>query len=157
MKLVLNHIKMIDISKKEPMLREAVAYGKIRLRKETIQLIRHGKIEKGNPLRLAEVAGILATKTTPILLPLCHPIPITHVNVECKIADEEHVECFANVKAIAQTGVEMEALTAVSVALLNIWDAVKKYEKDNKGQYPWTRIEEIRVISKTKITIDRNE
>lgn len=81
---------------------------------------------------------------------MCHPIEITNVDVKCSIEDEAHVGCRAKVKAIARTGVEMEALTAVSVALLNIWDMVKKYEKDEKGLYPRTKIEEIIVSSKIK-------
>jgi len=141
---------MIDITKKEIIYREAIAYGRIKLRKETINLIKENKIEKGDPFQVASIAGILAAKKTPALLPMCHPIEITNVSVECSIEDEEHIGCRARVKAIARTGVEMEALTAVSIALLNIWDMVKKYEKDEKGLYPYTRIENIVVENKVK-------
>ncbi len=141
---------MIDITKKDIIYREAIAYGRIKLRKETIKLIKENKIEKGDPFQVATIAGILAAKKTPTLLPMCHPIEITNVSVECSIEDEEHIGCKARVKAIARTGVEMEALTAVSIALLNIWDMVKKYEKDEEGLYPYTRIENIIVENKIK-------
>ena len=141
---------MIDITKKDIVYREAIAYGRIKLRKETIKLIKENKIEKGDPFQVATIAGILAAKKTPTLLPMCHPIEITNVSVECSIEDEEHIGCKARVKAIARTGVEMEALTAVSIALLNIWDMVKKYEKDEEGLYPYTRIENIVVENKIK-------
>ena len=141
---------MIDITKKDIVYREAIAYGRIKLRKETIKLIKENKIEKGDPFQVATIAGILAAKKTPTLLPMCHPIEITNVSVECTIEDEEHIGCKARVKAIARTGVEMEALTAVSIALLNIWDMVKKYEKDEEGLYPYTRIENIVVENKIK-------
>lgn len=145
---------MIDITRKNIVYREATAYGRIRLRKETINLIKEKKIEKGDPLQVASIAGILAAKETPSLLPMCHPIELTNVSIECSIEDEEHVGCRARVKAIARTGVEMEALTAVSIALLNIWDMVKKYEKDEKGLYPYTRIENIVVESKVKKNLE---
>ncbi len=141
---------MIDITRKETIYREATAYGRIKLRRETIRLIREGKVEKGDPLQVASIAGILAAKKTPSLLPMCHPIEITNVNIDCFIEDDEHVGCKAVVKAIARTGVEMEALTAVTIALLNIWDMVKKYEKDEKGLYPFTRIESVIVQNKVK-------
>ncbi len=142
--------RMVDVTHKRLVYREAEAYGRIRLRPETIKLIREGRIEKGDPLTVAALAGILAAKSTPQLIPLCHPIPLTNVDVDCRVEDEEHVSCRALVKTIAQTGVEMEALTAVTIALLTVWDMVKKYEKDEKGQYPTTVIEEVRVVAKTK-------
>jgi len=142
--------RMVDISTKDVIYREASAYGRIKLRRETVELIRQGMIEKGDPLQVASIAGILAAKKTPSLLPMCHPIEITNVDVKCFIEDEEHVGCRSRVKAIARTGVEMEALTAVTIALLNVWDMVKKYEKDDKGLYPFTKIESILVESKIK-------
>lgn len=141
---------MVDISGKEVIYREARAYGRIKLRPETIRAIVEGKIEKGDPLVIASVAGILAAKKTPELLPLCHPINITKVDVKCRVEDDRHVACESMVKAIARTGVEMEALTAVTIALLNVWDMVKKLEKDEKGLYPHTEIANIRVLSKIK-------
>ena len=144
-------VKMVDISGKKSILRIAEAYGRLKLRKETIERIKRGDVEKGNPFLIAKIAAINAVKMTPLLIPLCHPIPITHVNVECGVEDDEHVYCRAKVKAEAKTGVEMEALTAIAVALLNIWDVVKMYEKDERGQYPETQIELIKVVEKVKL------
>ena len=142
--------RMVDITGKSVVYREASAYGRIKLRKETIEAIKRGEVEKGDPLQVAAVAGILAAKKTPELLPMCHPIEITKVEVDCFVEDDEHVACRSRVKAVARTGVEMEALTAVSVALLNVWDMVKKLEKDERGLYPETRIEAITVTEKVK-------
>ncbi len=143
-------MSMIDVSSKPEVFREATAKGKIKLKKKTIRLIKEGKIEKGDPLYTARLAGILAAKNTSLLIPLCHQLPLSSVNVDVRIMDEYSVEAEANVKARAQTGVEMEALTATSVALLTVWDMTKKYEKDPKGQYPTTAIERIQVIRKVK-------
>ncbi len=142
-------VKMVDITQKDVIFREAIAEGAIRLRRNTIELIKNRKIEKGDVFTIAKIAGIMAAKNTPQIIPLCHQIPLTNVDLEFKI-NEELVEVRCIVKAIAKTGVEMEALTGVTAALLTIWDMVKKYEKDERGQYPYTRIEYIRVISKVK-------
>ncbi len=142
-------VRMIDISEKEPVYREAVARGKIRLRRETIERIRKGEVEKGDVESVARVAAIMAVKKTPEIVPLCHPIPITGVDVDINYGDES-VEVEVRVKTTYKTGVEMEALTGVAAALLAIWDMVKKYEKDDEGQYPYTRIEEIVVVRKVK-------
>ena len=141
---------MVDVSGKAEIFREATAKGKIRLKPETVNLIRGGKIAKGNPLYTAKIAGVLAAKKTSELVPLCHPLPLTSVEVEAKILDKITVEVTATVKTKAQTGVEMEALTATSVGLLTIWDMVKQYEKDASGQYPTTAIENIHVVRKLK-------
>ncbi|HJX23631.1 MAG TPA: cyclic pyranopterin monophosphate synthase MoaC [Candidatus Bathyarchaeia archaeon] len=146
-------LSMIDITSKPEIYREAVAQGSIKLRPETVRRIREGSIEKGDPLSVAKVAGILAAKNTSSLIPLCHPLPLTNVEVDLEIADESTVKVEATVKTRAQTGVEMEALTAASVALLTIWDMTKKYEKDDQGQYPTTKIESIRVVRKIKRNI----
>ena len=98
----------------------------------------------------AKIAGILAAKKCSELIPLCHPLPLTKVEVEAKVAGESIVEVSALVKTKAQTGVEMEAFTAVSVALLTVWDMTKQYEKDANGQYPSTAIENIHVVKKFK-------
>ena len=140
---------MVDISSKAIIQREAIATGKIRLKSETINLIKQGKTEKGDPINTAKIAGILAAKNTSNIIPLCHPIPITKVEVTVEILDNE-VAVRAEVKAMAKTGVEMEALTAVAVSLLTVWDMVKQYEKDQDGQYPTTVIEDIHVIKKVK-------
>ncbi|MBS7640866.1 cyclic pyranopterin monophosphate synthase MoaC [Candidatus Bathyarchaeota archaeon] len=141
---------MVDITAKPEVYREATAVGRIKLRPETIKLIREGLIEKGDPIYTAKIAGILAAKNTPALIPLCHPIPITNVDIDIIIIDESTIEVSATVRSRAQTGVEMEALVAASIALLTIWDMVKKYEKNSEGQYPYTLIQEIRVIRKVK-------
>jgi cyclic pyranopterin phosphate synthase len=143
---------MVDVSGKPEMIREATATGKIRLKPETIILIKEEKIAKGSPLYTAKIAGVLAAKKTSDLIPLCHPLPLTKVEVEAKIVDKITVEVNSLVKTKAQTGVEMEALVATSVGLLTIWDMVKQYEKDADGQYPSTAIEDIHVVRKTKET-----
>ncbi|MCD6301671.1 MAG: cyclic pyranopterin monophosphate synthase MoaC, partial [Staphylothermus sp.] len=96
------------------------------------------------------IAAIQAVKKTPELIPLCHNIPITNVKVEYEFLGEDKIKVRVRVKTTSKTGVEMEALTGVALALLNIWDMVKKYEKDEKGQYPETWIEYIKVIEKIK-------
>ncbi len=145
----MNQAEMIDISSKSEVERTAVVKGKIRLRKETIEKIRRGEIEKGDVITIAKVAGILAAKKTPEIIPLCHPIPLTNIKIDIEILDD-YIEVTAMVKTVAKTGVEMEALTAAAISLLTIWDMVKKYEKDEKGQYPYTRIEEVKVVEKIK-------
>jgi cyclic pyranopterin phosphate synthase len=141
---------MVDVSEKAEIFREATATGTIKLKTETIDLIKTGKIAKGDPLYTAKIAGVLAAKKTSDLIPLCHPLPLTNVEVDAKIADKANVSVTATVKTKAQTGVEMEALTAVSVALLTVWDMTKQYEKDSAGQYPSTTIENIHVVRKFK-------
>jgi cyclic pyranopterin phosphate synthase len=143
-------MSMIDITAKPEVHREATAKGQIKLKPETIQRIKQGKIEKGDPFTIAKTAGILAAKNTCSLIPLCHPLPLTNVNIDLRVSDDRTVEAEATVKTKAQTGVEMEALAAVSVALLTIWDMTKQYEKDAKGQYPSTAIENIHVVRKIK-------
>ena len=141
---------MVDVSDKAEVHREATATGIIKLKPETIILIKTAKIAKGDPLYTAKIAGVLAAKKTSGLIPLCHPLPLTNVQVDVKVADKTTVEATATVKTKAQTGVEMEALTAVSVALLTVWDMTKQYEKDAAGQYPSTAIEGIHVVKKFK-------
>jgi len=141
---------MVDVSGKPEVLREATARGTIRLKAETISLINRGGVAKGDPLFSAKIAGILGAKKTSELVPLCHPLPLTSVEVNAKVLGTSAVEVVATVKTRAQTGVEMEALTAVSMALLTVWDMTKQYEKDAAGQYPSTAIENIHVVSKLK-------
>ncbi len=140
---------MIDVSGKGSVVREAIAEGEIKLRKETLRLIREGRVEKGDPLGIAKVAGINGSKLTPLLIPLCHNIPIEYSEVTFELL-EDGIRARATVRTTAKTGVEMDALTSVSIALLNLWDVVKKYEKDESGQYPDTEIRRIRVVSKVK-------
>jgi cyclic pyranopterin phosphate synthase len=141
---------MVDITGKPKVFREATATGKIRLKPETIKLIKRGKIEKGDPIYTAKIAGILAAKETSILIPFCHPLPLTNVKVDIEIPDNSTVKVSSTIKTEAQTGVEMEALVATAVSLLTIWDMVKQYEKNERGQYPSTVIEDIRVVEKIK-------
>ena len=141
---------MVDVSGKAEIFREATASGTIKLKPETINLIKTGKIAKGDPICTAKIAGVLAAKKTSSLIPLCHPLPLTNVQVDVKVVSEGAVEVSATVKTKAQTGVEMEALTAVSVGLLTVWDMTKQYEKDAAGQYPSTSIEGIHVVRKFK-------
>lgn len=141
---------MVDITGKPKVFREATATGKIRLKPETIKLIRDGKVEKGDPIYTAKIAGTLAAKETSILIPFCHPLPLTNVKVDVEIVDDTTVQVSSTVRTEAQTGVEMEALVSTAVSLLTIWDMVKQYEKDAEGQYPTTVIEEIRVVKKIK-------
>jgi cyclic pyranopterin monophosphate synthase len=140
---------MIDISEKPVIRREATAEGKIILSKETIRRINEGRVEKGDAIQIASVGAIQAVKSTPSSLMMCHPIPIESSSVDFKIGSDS-VTAKVNVVARSKTGVEMEALNAVSNALLNIWDVVKKYEKDEQGQYPNARIEGIHVVEKIK-------
>jgi len=141
--------EMVDISGKGEVTRAAVAKGRIVLRSETLQAIRNGTVVKGNVLATARIAAALAVKDTPHLIPLCHPIPVAGITVDFE-ETEGAIEVRVGVKSFGRTGVEMEALTGVSVALLTIWDMVKSAEKDEQGQYPETRIEGIEVVEKRK-------
>jgi len=143
-------MSMVDVTSKPEVFREATAKGSIKLRPETMRLIKEGRVEKGDPFTVAKIAGVLAAKNTSSLIPLCHPLPITDVEINLKIVDSSAVEVEATVKARAQTGVEMEALAAVSAALLTVWDMTKRYEKDERGQYPSTSIGDIHVVRKVK-------
>ena len=142
-------IKMVDVSGKETLYRTATAVGSIRLKKSTVEAIRNAGIKKGDPLTVGEIVAILAVKKTPELIPLCHNIPIGQVDVDYRLL-EDSVEARCTVVTNAQTGVEMEALAGVTVALLNIWDMTKYLEKDEDGQYPDTAITDIRVVEKRK-------
>jgi len=142
-------IRRIDVSGKETVARKAVAAGVIKLKASTVDAIRDGQIKKGDPLTVGEVAAILAVKNTPDLIPLCHNIPIGKAHVEYTLG-ETTIEARCTVTTYAKTGVEMEALAGVTTALLNIWDMTKYLEKDGDGQYPDTRMSDIRVIEKVK-------
>jgi len=140
---------MVDVSGKAVISREAEAAGVIVLSPGTIERIRRGETRKGDPLLVAEVAGMNAAKQTHLLIPHCHQIPLDAVSVSFGVFDR-HIEVRSHVTAHAKTGVEMEALVAVSLALCTIWDMVKYLEKDTTGQYPATRIQDIRVVRKVK-------
>jgi cyclic pyranopterin monophosphate synthase len=141
--------EMVDIGGKKDVNREATATGRIYLRPGTLTAIREGKTVKGNVLATARVAATLAIKNTPGLIPMCHTIPISAITVDFA-EHAEFIDTTVVVKTTGKTGVEMEALTGVSVALLTVWDMVKSAEKDKDGQYPVTRIEGIRVVEKKK-------
>ena len=140
---------MIDVGEKPVVKRRATAAGKIRLSSETVKKIREGGIRKGDPRPVAEVAGMNAAKQTHLLIPHCHQIPLDMAALTFTL-DREVVEARCTVRSQARTGVEMEALVGVSIALNTIWDMVKYLEKDNQGQYPETMITDIRVIKKEK-------
>jgi cyclic pyranopterin monophosphate synthase len=135
---------MVDVSAKPVMLRKAVAAGEVRLQKATLRLIESQTIAKGNVLAAARLAGILAAKKTGELIPLCHPLPLTHCEVNFDIPKtRDRILITASARIAARTGVEMEALTAVSVAALTIYDMCKAVDKT-------MRITEVRLLSKTK-------
>ena len=135
---------MVDVSAKPVLLREAVARGEIRLACATLKLIEASRIAKGNVLATARLAGILAAKRTGELIPLCHPLPLSHCEVNFEIpGTRDRIVITASAKIAAQTGVEMEALTAVSVAALTIYDMCKAVDKA-------MRIADVRLLSKTK-------
>jgi len=140
---------MVDITDKPPVFRRARATGRIRLQESTIEAIRSGRVKKGDVLATARLAAILAVKDTPRLIPMCHPIAITGLEVSFELS-ERRIEAAVTVTSVGRTGVEMEALAGVSAALLNVWDMVKYLEKDESGNYPYTAIEDIRVTEKEK-------
>lgn len=124
------HAHMVDITEKAPSERQAIASGIIQLNTETLRLIRDDKTPKGDVLATARIAGIMAAKKTPELIPLCHPLMLTGVKISFDLDDETaRITATARVKLSGKTGVEMEALTAVSVALLTLYDMLKAVDK----------------------------
>ncbi len=140
---------MIDINQKPVVLREARAAGFIKLKPETVQVIRNKNVKKGDVLEISRVAGVMGAKMTHLNIPHCHPIPIESVTPEVILRDEG-VEVNCLVKAHYKTGVEMEALSCTNAMLLNIWDMTKYLEKDKDGQYSTTEILGVRVLEKRK-------
>lgn len=117
---------MADVSTKAPTHRVALAAGSIVIGREAFELLQAGKLPKGDPLAMAEMAGVMAAKQTPNLIPLCHPISLSRASVHCELRPERcAVEVFCVAEITERTGVEMEALTGLQVALLTIWDLVK--------------------------------
>lgn len=146
-----DHAAMVDISEKDVVRRRAVAVGRIVLSADTIAAIKAGSIEKGNVLATARIAAITAIKQTSSIIPMCHQIPITGIDVDFEMMEmDDAIHAAVEVKSVSRTGVEMEALCGVSVALLTIWDMVKSAEKDEGGNYPDTAISGIRVVEKVK-------
>jgi cyclic pyranopterin phosphate synthase len=127
----------------------AEAEGLILLQEDTVAKIRNHEVEKGDVESVAELMGIQGAKLTPQIMPLCHPLPIESTQIRFEVLPEG-VKITAIVQANAKTGVEMEALTAVTAALLNVWDMVKMYEKDADGQYSSAQITGVRVTYKHK-------
>jgi len=132
---------MVDVSGKAETAREATAKGRVVMRAETLALIAGGSAKKGDVLAVARLAGIMAAKRTADLIPLCHPLPVSAVSVDLSMA-EDAVEIAATVRTTGRTGVEMEALTAVSVAALTVYDMVKAVDRG-------MRIEAVRVVRKS--------
>ncbi|MCZ7357087.1 MAG: cyclic pyranopterin monophosphate synthase MoaC [Candidatus Methanoperedens sp.] len=141
--------RMVDISDKQDVARRAVASGEIKLKPETLAAIENRRIEKGEVLETARIAAIMAVKQTPLMIPMCHQIPITSIDVRFETF-ESTIKAIVEVKSTGKTGVEMEALNGVSTALLTIWDMVKSAEKDETGNYPVTAIKNIMVLEKSK-------
>jgi cyclic pyranopterin monophosphate synthase len=143
---------MINISQKKPQLRTACAEGTITLAPATIRMILDKQIPKGDPLQIAEIAALLAIKQTPYLIPHCHPIPIHEALVTFQVI-EQSITCSVKVTSLGITGVEMEAITGLSIALCTIWDCVKYIEKNEHGEYPDTMIQSLKIIRKEKIDV----
>lgn len=121
---------MVDVSGKRVTLREAAAQGSVGMKKETLQLIADGKIAKGDVLATARIAGIMAAKKTPELIPLCHPLAISSVAIDFEVDEEEsRIAILSRVRVTGQTGVEMEALTAVAAAALTVYDMCKAVDR----------------------------
>lgn len=134
--------QMVDVSAKPLSARTAVATGKIRLRRETLDLISKDQIAKGNVFATARIAGIQAAKQTAQLIPLCHTLPLSEVKIDV-VTSNNHAEVNCTARTVAQTGVEMEALTGVATALLTIYDMCKAIDKE-------MQLSDIRLVKKTK-------
>jgi cyclic pyranopterin phosphate synthase len=132
---------MVDVSAKAETHRTAIAKGEVLLAPETLSAILDGRTPKGDVLAAARIAGIMAAKKTSELIPLCHPLPLTRVSIDLQARDETTLEITARVETTARTGVEMEALTAVGVAALTVYDMIKAIQRD-------ARIHNIRLIEK---------
>ncbi|MEO0241978.1 MAG: cyclic pyranopterin monophosphate synthase MoaC [candidate division WOR-3 bacterium] len=134
-------MKMIDVSDKPENPRKALAIGRLVVEKDTIKLIKEGRIEKGDPVNASKVAGLLGLKNTPNLLPFCHPIRVTNARVDLEIFDEGVIEVRCEVHCVDRTGAEMEALTGCAITCLNLYDMLKRYEK-------WARIVDVKLVEK---------
>ena len=142
-------ITMFDVTTEPTYYGEASPRGFITLREDTVELIRQGKVEKGDVITVAKAAAIMAAKKTWEVLPLVHLNYLTYVNTDVKVV-EDGVEITVDTRNVSNTGSAMEAVFATGVGLLTVWDMVKKYEKDEKGQYPYTVIKEIKVLKALK-------
>ncbi|MFW6102542.1 MAG: cyclic pyranopterin monophosphate synthase MoaC [Chloroflexota bacterium] len=139
----LGQIRMIDVTRKKETKRQAIAKGKVQMKSATLELIRKGELEKGDVLAVAKTAGIMAAKETHRLIPLCHPLHLTHITVEFNLPENDNsVEITTSAKGVGKTGFEMEALVAVSVSALTVYDMCKAVDKS-------MTIGEIRLIRKS--------
>ncbi|TFH48489.1 MAG: cyclic pyranopterin monophosphate synthase MoaC [Lysobacterales bacterium] len=134
---------MVDVSGKAESRRVAIAEGRIDMLEETLKLVLEGRHKKGDVLAVARVAGIMAAKRTADLIPLCHPLPLSHIDIELiPLADSAAIHCRATAETVARTGVEMEALTAVQIALLTVYDMCKAVDRG-------MTIGEVRLVEKS--------
>ena len=139
----LGSIRMIDITQKKETKRQAIARGKVQMKPATLELVRKGGLEKGDVLTVAKTAGIMAAKETHRLIPLCHPLQLTHIAVEFNLSENDNsVEITASAKGVGKTGFEMEALMAVAVSALTIYDMCKAVDTN-------MTIGEIRLLKKS--------
>ncbi len=137
-----NRARMVDVSAKDITERFAVAYAEVHVNKDTYDLIAEGHIKKGDVLAVSQVAGIMAAKKTPEIIPMCHPINITGMDINFEMDEKEHIiRIYAKARCAGQTGVEMEALCAASVAALTVYDMCKAVQRD-------IRIEGVRLLEK---------
>lgn len=144
---------MIDITDKNIVLREAKASGRIFLKKETIEKIKNKDVKKGDTIETAKIAGTMAVKNTWNNIPYCHQIPLSSIDFDFEINDNNIIS-YCYVKAVYKTGVEMEAINGVLTSLLTIWDMVKYLEKDETGNYPETKIDNVNVLYKKKVNLN---
>ena len=136
-------VRMVDVTDKQPTVRVAIAGGTVMMKPATLKLIVDQKVKKGNVLETARIAGIMAAKKTSELIPMCHPLNLTHVQVDFEPDESNHlIGIEASVRTIDQTGVEMEALTAVSAAALTVYDMCKSYDRE-------MTISDIRLLEKS--------
>ncbi|MCR4393440.1 MAG: cyclic pyranopterin monophosphate synthase MoaC [Dehalococcoidales bacterium] len=135
--------RMVDVSAKPDTMREAITKGTVHMKAETIDLIKKGQVAKGDVLTVAQIAGIMAAKQTPNLIPLCHPLLLSEIRVELEIDEQNHaINITSTVKNTGKTGVEMEAMTATAVAALTIYDMCKAVDRG-------IRIDNIRLVKKS--------
>ena len=145
--------QMVDVGGKPDSKRRAVARGRIELEESTVAAIREDGIEKGDVLNTARIGAVQAVKHTWETIPMCHQIPITNVETDFEVADRS-VTLTVAVETVGKTGCEMEALEGVTTGLNVVWDMVKAAEKDEDGQYPGTRIGDVEVVEKRKVSVE---
>ena len=146
-------VQMVDVGDKPDTARRAVARGVIHLRESTVEAVRANDVAKGDVLATARVGAVQAVKHTWETIPMCHQIPITNVDTEFDVG-EDRIALAVAVETTGKTGCEMEALEGVTTGLNVVWDMVKAVEKDEEGQYPETRISDVRVVGKEKRRLD---